>query len=126
MSSTDHGSSVSPTIGVAPTGSVEIISLARVYDVRARDIVAVAGLPPSAARADRVVSKANQRRLREMAEVLDRVTPLAGSSPAALAWYKAQAIPGFGRTAEQLVKSGHASAVRDYLDEIALGGFAGR
>ena len=41
-----------------------------------------------------------------------------------MAWYKAQPLPGFGRTAEQLVKSGNAGAVRDYLDEVAVGGFA--
>jgi hypothetical protein len=34
-------------------------------------------------------------------------------------------LPAFGgRTAEVLVKDGEAAAVRDYLDHMALGGFA--
>ena len=42
-----------------------------------------------------------------------------------MAWYRAQPISAFGdRTAEALVKSGQAAAVRDYLDHLAMGGFA--
>ncbi len=42
-----------------------------------------------------------------------------------MAWYRAQPIAAFGgRTAESLVKTGQASALRDYLDHIAMGGFA--
>ena len=42
-----------------------------------------------------------------------------------MAWYRAEPIPAFGgRTAESLVKDGKAAAVRDYLDGVALGGFA--
>jgi hypothetical protein len=66
-----------------------------------------------------------QARMREMLEILSFVEDWAGGKLQALAWYRAQAIPEFGgRTAESLVKSGHASAVRDHLDRIALGGFA--
>jgi hypothetical protein len=42
-----------------------------------------------------------------------------------MAWYRSQPIPALdGRTPEALVKGGQAGAVRDYLDHIALGGFA--
>jgi hypothetical protein len=42
-----------------------------------------------------------------------------------MAWCRSQPIPALdGRTAEALVKAGRATAVRDYLDQIALGGFA--
>ena len=42
-----------------------------------------------------------------------------------MAWYRAEPIAEFGgRTAESLVKDGKATAVRDYLDHVALGGFA--
>ena len=42
-----------------------------------------------------------------------------------LAWYRSQPIPALdGRTPEALVKAGRASAVREYLDHFALGGFA--
>lgn len=66
-----------------------------------------------------------QSRMREMLEIVSRVSDWAGGKDHAMAWYRAQPIAAFGgRTAESLVKSGKASAVRDYLDHIALGGFA--
>jgi hypothetical protein len=41
-----------------------------------------------------------------------------------MAWYRAQPLATFGgRTAESLVKSGEATAPRDYLDHMALGGY---
>ena len=66
-----------------------------------------------------------QGRLREMLEIISRVTEWAGGKEQAMAWYRAQPLPAFGgRTAEALVKEGKAAAVRDYLDHMALGGFA--
>lgn len=66
-----------------------------------------------------------QSRLREMLEILSRVQEWAGGKEQAMAWYRAQPIPAFGdRTAEALVREGKAGAVRDYLDHLALGGFA--
>lgn len=64
-------------------------------------------------------------RMREMQEIIDRVQDWAGGHAEAMAWYRAEPIPAFGgRTAEALVKSGNASAVRDYLDHLATGGYA--
>lgn len=66
-----------------------------------------------------------QARMREMLEIISRVSEWAGGKNQAMAWYRAQPIPAFGgRTAEALVKEGKAGAVRDYLDHVALGGFA--
>jgi antitoxin Xre/MbcA/ParS-like protein len=66
-----------------------------------------------------------QARVREMLEIVSRVSEWAGGKEQALAWYRAQPIAAFGgRTAESLVKSGKATAVRDYLDHMAMGGFA--
>jgi hypothetical protein len=66
-----------------------------------------------------------QSRIREMLEIVGRVSTWAGGKEQAMAWYRAQPIAAFGdRTAEALVKSGQAAAVRDYLDHLALGGFA--
>jgi Protein of unknown function (DUF2384) len=66
-----------------------------------------------------------QARVREMLEILSRVSAWAGGEVRAMAWYRAQPIAAFGgRTAEALVKSGKAAALRDYLDHIAMGGFA--
>lgn len=58
-------------------------------------------------------------------EIIERVTPWAGSKAAATRWFRAQPLPALGdRTAEALVRSGHAALVRRYLDGIAAGGFA--
>lgn len=66
-----------------------------------------------------------QMRVKEMLEIVSRVTDWAGGKEQAMAWYRAQPIPAFGgRTAEALVKEGKAGAVRDYLDHLAVGGFA--
>lgn len=64
-------------------------------------------------------------RLREMNEILTRIAGSAGGLAQAIARYRAESIPAFGgRTAEALVKSGQAGPLGDYLDSIALGGFA--
>jgi uncharacterized protein (DUF2384 family) len=66
-----------------------------------------------------------QTRMKEMLEIISRVRDWAGGKEQAMAWYRAQPIPAFGgRTAEALVKEGKAGAVRDYLDHLAVGGFA--
>jgi|GEM_PF-262489 len=76
-------------------------------------------------RANRVNSPATQVRMREMLEILGRITDWAGGEVQAMAWYRGQPIPAFGgRTAESLVKSNQAGPLRDYLDHMAMGGFA--
>ena len=76
-------------------------------------------------RAKRAVAPRTQTRVTEMIEIIARIAEWAGSERQAMAWYRAEPIPAFGqRTAESLVKEGKAVAVRDYLDHIALGGFA--
>ena len=104
--------------------SAEALS-ARVGTTQA-ELARSAGLGRDAVlRRARLASPTTQRRLREMAEVVARVEDWAGSPVAAYAWYRAAPLPGFGgRTAEMLVREGRADAVRRYLDEVALGGFA--
>jgi hypothetical protein len=76
-------------------------------------------------RPDRVASPKTQARLKEMLEIVGRVESWAGGKDQAMAWYRAEPIAAFGgRTAEALVKDGKAAALRDYLDHVALGGFA--
>jgi DNA-binding XRE family transcriptional regulator len=73
----------------------------------------------------RLEAPKTQSRLKEMLEIVSRVSGWAGGKEQAMAWYRAQPIAAFGgRTAESLVKDGQAGALRDYLDHIALGGFA--
>ena len=76
-------------------------------------------------KADRRTSRKTQARLAEMLEIIGRVREWAGGEAQAMAWYRSQPIPALdGRTAEALVRSGRAHAVRMYLDHLALGGFA--
>lgn len=57
--------------------------------------------------------------------ILRRVSAWAGGEEQALAWYRSQRIPALGgQTAESLVEAGESKAVIDYLDGVALGGFA--
>jgi len=73
----------------------------------------------------RLEAPKTQSRLKEMLEIVSRISGWAGGKEQAMAWYRAQPIAAFGgRTAEALVKDGQAGALRDYLDHIALGGFA--
>jgi hypothetical protein len=76
-------------------------------------------------RAERLLAPKAQVRATEMLEIVGRIADWAGGEKQALAWYRAEPIPAFGgRTAESLVKEGKATAVRDYLDHVATGGFA--
>jgi len=76
-------------------------------------------------KASRLRTRATQARLRDVAEIIARVLPWAGSVPQAFAWYRAQPIPSFGdQTPEDLVKEGRAEAVKAYLARIAVGGYA--
>lgn len=76
-------------------------------------------------KAERRKAPRTQSRVREMLEIVSRVREWAGGETQAMAWYRSQPIPALdGRTPEALVKAGQAGAVRDYLDHLALGGFA--
>ncbi|WP_296615526.1 antitoxin Xre/MbcA/ParS toxin-binding domain-containing protein [Sphingomonas sp.] len=60
-----------------------------------------------------------------MLEIISRIRDWAGGEAQVMAWYRSQPIPALdGRTSEVLVKSGQVDAMRDYLDHLALGGFA--
>jgi uncharacterized protein (DUF2384 family) len=70
-------------------------------------------------------SSTTQARLGDVAEILSRVLPWAGSVPQAFAWYRAQPLPAFGdQTPEDLVKEGRAEALKTHLSCLALGGHA--
>ncbi|MCW5717932.1 MAG: DUF2384 domain-containing protein [Bauldia sp.] len=81
--------------------------------------------PETLQRSTRAAAPRTQMRVRELLEIVQRVSAWAGGEAQAVAWYRGEPIPAFGdRTAESLVKEGRAAAVRDYLDHVALGGFA--
>ena len=111
---------------IDPSGVVAVDRVADAFSLTKFQLADILGFAretlykPSRAQAPKT-----QARMREMLEIISFVEDWAGGKLQAMAWYRAQAIPEFGgRTAESLVKSGHASAVRKHLDRIAMGGFA--
>ena len=76
-------------------------------------------------RASRIRAKKTQTRLRQMLEILHRVSTHTGSDLAAYAWFRAEPLPGFGgMTPDQLVREGKADDVHTYLDRVMAGGYA--
>lgn len=107
-------------------GKIAIDQVADGFGMSKGQLAETAGLARETLyRTARSQSAKTQARLREMLEIISRVSDWAGGKEQAMAWYRAQPLPAFGgRTAESLVKDGKAGAVRDYLDHMALGGFA--
>ncbi len=111
---------------IAAGGSIDLDGVEAALGMTRAQIADTAGL------ARETLQKANRRegpkaraRLREMLEIIQRIQAWAGGPAQAMAWYRAEPIPAFGgRTAEALVKGGDATAVRDYLDHVATGGYA--
>ncbi|WP_339773133.1 MbcA/ParS/Xre antitoxin family protein [uncultured Pseudosulfitobacter sp.] len=107
-------------------GQFEPRNIASVLRTSAEEIAQTVGLSKDALqRRTRVQSDKTQRRLRELVEVLNKVTPRFGSELMAYAWYRSEPLPGFdGRTAMQLVQDGKAGQVLDYIDAVDAGVFA--
>ncbi|OBQ86449.1 MbcA/ParS/Xre antitoxin family protein [Mesorhizobium sp. WSM3873] len=107
-------------------GKIAIEQVADGFGMSKGQLAQTAGLARETVyRSQRSATAKTQGRLREMLEIISRVTDWAGGKEQAMAWYRAQPLPAFGgRTAEALVKDGKAAAVRDYLDHMAVGGFA--
>ncbi len=105
---------------------VPIDAVADMFAMSRAQLAQTVGLSPEVLQKARLrTARKTQARLREMLEIITRVSDWAGGRMQAMAWYRAQPIPAFGgRTAESLVKTGNAAAVRDYLDHLALGGYA--
>ncbi len=110
----------------SPIGVVEADAVARRFNMTKPALAATLGLGRHAlGRKDRAEAAKSQGRLVEMLEIIALVREWAGSEDAAMSWYRAQPIPAFGgRTAEAIVKDGNAALVREYIDHLALGGYA--
>lgn len=111
---------------ITAEGAVKLEEAAETLHLSKAQLAETAGLARQVfQKASRRDSPKAQSRLREMLEIITLVETWAGSPAQALAWYRAEPIPAFGgRTAEALVKSGQATAVRDYIDHLATGGYA--
>lgn len=97
--------------------------IAEAFRTTSEEVARSAGLGRDAVqRKDRIRSDKTQRRLREMVEVINKVEPRFGSQLMAYAWYRSEPLPGFsGQTAMQLVRSGRADDVLDYVDAVDAG-----
>ncbi|WP_244646825.1 antitoxin Xre/MbcA/ParS toxin-binding domain-containing protein [Sphingomonas sp. CFBP 8760] len=127
---------MSPAIALAGQGFVThfldqggIVDMERVADIfrmTKGQLAETVGLGAATiGKAERRTAPRAQSRVREMLEIVARIRDWAGGETQAMAWYRSQPIPALdGRTPEALVKAGEAGAVRDYLDHLALGGFA--
>jgi uncharacterized protein (DUF2384 family) len=107
-------------------GVVDVDRVAEAFHMSKGQLAETAGLGlATVSKAARRTSPRAQTRVTEMLEIISRIRDWAGGEAQAMAWYRSQPIPALdGRTPEALVKSGKAGAVRDYLDHLALGGFA--
>ena len=108
------------------TGLVEVDRVADAFSMSKGQLALTVGLSlATVTKADRRIAPKAQARVTEVLEIISLVRDWAGGEAQAMAWYRSQPIPALdGRTAEALVKAGRAHAVREYLDHLALGGFA--
>jgi hypothetical protein len=108
-------------------GEIEADLLTEAFHVTKEDLAATTGLPKAALyRTSRRRGRVVQTRLRETAEVVNRILPWCGGSVTmAYAWYRSQPIPAFGdQTAADLVRHGRSQDVMSYLAGLAVGGYA--
>jgi hypothetical protein len=109
-----------------PDGTIGPDRLGAALRVTKTELAAASGLSRDAvSKTRRLQAPATQLRLREVAEIINRILPWCGSAQQAFAWYRSQPIPAFGdQTAEDLVRAGRSEHLKSYLAGIALGGFA--
>ena len=107
-------------------GLIEPDQLAGVLRVTKSELAVASGLSRDAvSKTLRLRAPATQARLREVAEIINRILPWCGSVPQAFAWYRSQPLPAFGdQTAEDLVRAGRVEHLRSFLAGIAVGGYA--
>ena len=111
---------------ISREGLVEPDRLSAMLRITKGELAAASGLSRDAvSKTRRLHAPATQARLREVAEIVNRILPWCGSVQQAFAWYRSQPIPSFGdQTAEDLVRAGRAEHVMRYLSRIAVGGYA--
>jgi hypothetical protein len=100
--------------------------MAKVFHITLAEVAGMTGISKdSLKRTDRSNSVKVQVKLKDTLEIMKLLTPWAGSELQAYAWYRSEPIPALGNiTAENAVKMGYAQAVRNYIDAIAVGGYA--
>jgi len=111
---------------MAEQTDLRVQDVAEVFRMSGRHMAETLGLPLEGSQESKRGHGQNpQTRMREMLEIIQLLQDWAGGVVQAMAWYRSEPIPSFGgRTAEALVKSGSAPAVREYIQHLATGGFA--
>lgn len=111
---------------VSREGMVEPDRMSLMLRITKAELAVASGLSRDAvSKTRRLQAPATQTRLREVAEIINRILPWCGSVQQAFAWYRSQPIPAFGdQTAEELVRAGRSEHVKSYLAGIAVGGYA--
>jgi len=111
---------------ISTEGFVAANALAKALHITQNELADFTGLPrDSVSKKSRVNSRSTQARLRDTVDIINRVSEWSGGVGRAFAWFRSQPLPSFGdKTAEELVKEGHAGAVKAYLARIAEGGYA--
>lgn len=109
-----------------PDGTVNLDLLVSSVHLSRTELAGVLGMSRDAiSKSARLRSNSSQRRLRDLVEILIRVSPWAGSVPQAFAWFTSQPLSSFGQqTAADLFREGRADAVKAYVSRIAVGGYA--
>ncbi|GAA5265670.1 hypothetical protein ACOSOMT5_P2097 [Acidiphilium sp. MT5] len=110
----------------APSGVIQLDRLTQLLRVTKADLAFSIGLSREAiSKTSRFNAPATQARLRETAEIINRILPWCGSVPQAFSWFRSQPIPAFGgQTSEDLVRGGRIADIKEYLAGLAVGGFA--
>src|SRR5689334_15892497 len=111
---------------ISRNGLIEADRLSAALRVTKTELAAASGLSRDAVSKTRCLqAPATQTRLREVAEIIDRILPWCGSVTQAFAWYRSQPIRAFGgQTAEELVRAGRSEHLKSYLAGLAVGGYA--
>lgn len=114
------------TVFIDQAGIIDVDRVADTFRMTKGQLAETVGLAAATvSKAERRTAPRAQSRMLEMLEIVSRIREWAGGETQAMAWYRSQPIPALdGRTPEALVKAGEAGAVRDYLDHLALGGYA--
>jgi hypothetical protein len=110
----------------SPGGAIRLDRFTELLRVSKTDLAFSIGLSRDAiSKTARLNAPATQARLREAAEIINRILPWCGSVPQAFSWFRSQPIPAFGgQTSEDLVRGGRIAELKDYLAGLAAGGFA--
>ena len=111
---------------ISREGLVEADRLSSALRVTKGELAVASGLSRYAvSKLRRLQAPATQARLRDVAEIINRILPWCGSVPQAFASYRSQPIPAFGdQTAEDLVRAARSEHLKSHLTGLAVGGYA--